>query len=85
MSKPKDEIYFRNLLRDKFDGRTGYPLDLLTDDVDLEGDLGIDSLLVREVWAKAREETGLSTDVRPPKTPSIRELAKLLSEEASKS
>ena len=53
--------------------RTGYPLDMLELDLDLEGDLGIDTVKQVEVFGRVREELGL---VREPGL-SMRELCTL--------
>jgi NAD(P)-dependent dehydrogenase (short-subunit alcohol dehydrogenase family) len=70
-------------MRDRLAERTGYPQDLLTDDVDLEGDLGIDSVLRAEIWAEILEKEGLDPKTRPSRVRSIGELSKVLAEAAA--
>ncbi len=66
------------LMRDKLAERTGYPVDLLTDDVDLEGDLGIDSVLRAEIWNEILTAEGLDPKTKPSKVRSIGELSTVL-------
>ncbi|HEX4457247.1 MAG TPA: beta-ketoacyl synthase N-terminal-like domain-containing protein, partial [Polyangia bacterium] len=53
-------------VRDKmvaaFAERTGYPAEMLELDLDLEGDLGIDTVKQVEVFARVREELGLTRE-----------------------
>ncbi|HHU08731.1 MAG TPA: hypothetical protein GXZ60_01700, partial [Intrasporangiaceae bacterium] len=41
---------------------TGYPADLLDPDLDLEADLGVDTVKQAEVFAAVREEYGVERD-----------------------
>jgi acyl transferase domain-containing protein/NAD(P)-dependent dehydrogenase (short-subunit alcohol dehydrogenase family)/acyl carrier protein len=60
---------------------TGYPLDMLESELDLEADLGIDSIQRAELWVNLSKEFGISDDARP-KSPvkTITGLAKAFSE-----
>ena len=44
--------------------QTGYPTELLDMDLDLEADLGIDTVKQAEVFASIRERTGSSVMIR---------------------
>ena len=44
--------------------QTGYPADMLDLDLDLEADLGIDTVKQAEVFARIREATGSSATTR---------------------
>ncbi len=79
-SKGKDPTFFADLMRTRLAQKTGYPLDLLTDSVDLEGDLGIDSVLRAEIWSDILATEGLDPRTRPSKVRSIGELAKVLAD-----
>jgi len=71
---------FASLMRSRLAERTGYPVDLLTDEIDLEGDLGIDSVLRAEIWNDILTLEGLDPKTRPSKVRSIGELSKVLAE-----
>jgi acyl transferase domain-containing protein len=58
----REELISR--LRDFYAGRLGYPVSVLTDDADLEADLGVDSLRQIETAAAAFAEFGVPG--RPP-------------------
>ena len=76
--------HFAGMLRDKLAARTGYPMDLLGDEVDLEGDLGIDSVLRAEIWNEILAEEGMDPKTRPQtKTRTIAVLAGVLADAAS--
>ncbi len=56
---------FSSILRTRLAERTGYPADLLGNDVDLEADLGIDSVLRAEIWGEILEAEGLDPKLKP--------------------
>ncbi|MBN2718614.1 MAG: acyltransferase domain-containing protein, partial [Deltaproteobacteria bacterium] len=56
---------WKNRLREKLVVTTGYPAEMLEDDLDLEADLGVDSVQRAEIWVSLTTEYGLSQDVRP--------------------
>jgi acyl carrier protein len=64
---------------------TGYPIDMLESGLDLEADLGIDSIQRAELWVNLSKEFNIPEDARP-KSPvrTITGLAKAFSD-ASKS
>ena len=54
---------------------TGYPEEMLGEELDLEADLGIDSVQRAEIWGKLVSEFGLDPEARPESIRSINELA----------
>ncbi|MBN2530162.1 MAG: acyltransferase domain-containing protein [Deltaproteobacteria bacterium] len=69
---------WKSRLREKLVVTTGYPADMLEDDLDLEADLGVDSVQRAEIWVALTTEYGLSQDVRPEGARTISNLAKTL-------
>jgi acyl transferase domain-containing protein/NAD(P)-dependent dehydrogenase (short-subunit alcohol dehydrogenase family)/acyl carrier protein len=73
--------------RQKISASTGYPEDMLGDSLDLEADLGIDSIQRAEIWLALVKEHGLNEEARPQKIASLmqlaQELAKIAGPEAS--
>ncbi|GEM_PF-3170899 len=65
-------------LRDKLVEKTGYPAEMLEPELDLEADLGIDSVQRAEIWAILLEEHGMPEDLEPKGARTIRELAQCL-------
>ncbi len=57
---PRGEV--RRVFAEKLAARTGYPLDMLEDDLDLEADLGIDTVKQIAVMGETREHFGLPVD-----------------------
>ncbi len=66
-------IYFKKIISEK----TGYPVELLDEEADLEADLGIDSVKQAEVVGKIREHYGyeLDPDVKLKDYPNIAAIA----------
>ena len=58
---------------------TGYPEDMLGEELDLEADLGIDSVQRAEIWGKMTSEFGIDPEARPTSIRTITELAGELS------
>jgi acyl carrier protein len=60
---------------------TGYPIDMLESGLDLEADLGIDSIQRAELWVNLSKEFNIPEDARP-KSPvrTITGLAKAFSD-----
>ncbi|MDC7125631.1 MAG: SDR family NAD(P)-dependent oxidoreductase, partial [Spirochaetales bacterium] len=58
---------------------TGYPEDMLGEELDLEADLGIDSVQRAEIWGKLVSEFGLDSEAKPNSIKTITELANELS------
>ena len=54
---------------------TGYPEDMLGENLDLEADLGIDSVQRAEIWGTLVNEFELDKEVRPAKIRTLTELA----------
>ena len=52
----------RRVLLANMVAKTGYPLEMLTEDLDLEADLGIDTVKQVEIFAKTREQFGIPRD-----------------------
>jgi acyl transferase domain-containing protein/NAD(P)-dependent dehydrogenase (short-subunit alcohol dehydrogenase family) len=52
-----------SILLDVVCERTGYPREMLEPDLDLEGDLGIDSIKRTEIFGRVRERLGLTEEV----------------------
>lgn len=54
----------RDVFVEKLVAKTGYPADMLEDDLDLEADLGIDTVKQISVMGETRERFGLAVDPR---------------------
>jgi len=67
-------------VREKLMATTGYPADMLQDDLDLEADLGVDSVQRAEIWISLTGEHGLDTEARPTGIRTIAQFAQALSE-----
>jgi acyl transferase domain-containing protein/NAD(P)-dependent dehydrogenase (short-subunit alcohol dehydrogenase family)/acyl carrier protein len=67
-----------NRVRDKLVTMTGYPEEMLEVGLDLEADLGVDSVQRAEIWISLCNEHGLSTDQRPSGVRTISQFAELL-------
>ena len=52
-------------VKDELVEMTGYPADMLENDLDLEADLGIDSIQRAELWVIVTKKYNLSEDVKP--------------------
>ena len=52
-------------IREELAKMTGYPLDMLESELDLEADLGIDSIQRAELWMVLTKELGISEESRP--------------------
>ncbi len=52
-------------IREELAKMTGYPLDMLESELDLEADLGIDSIQRAELWMILTKELGISEESRP--------------------
>ena len=65
-------------LTDKLVDATGYPTDMLEPHLDLEADLGIDSVQRAEIWVALLQEHGLDTATRPTGPRTIHNLASVL-------
>ncbi|MCP4197005.1 MAG: acyltransferase domain-containing protein [Proteobacteria bacterium] len=59
---------------------TGYPAEMLETDLDLEADLGVDSVQRAEIWITLTEEHGLDKEARPAAVRTIAQLAEALAE-----
>ena len=57
---------------------TGYPAEMLEVDLDLEADLGVDSVQRAEIWVSLVTEHGLDQETRPEGPRTIANLAKTL-------
>jgi acyl transferase domain-containing protein/NAD(P)-dependent dehydrogenase (short-subunit alcohol dehydrogenase family) len=57
---------------------TGYPAEMLEPDLDLEADLGVDSVQRADMWVSLTETYRLDTDRRPQGVRTLRELAQAL-------
>jgi acyl transferase domain-containing protein/NAD(P)-dependent dehydrogenase (short-subunit alcohol dehydrogenase family) len=71
---------WKNRLREKLVVTTGYPAEMLEDDLDLEADLGVDSVQRAEIWVSLVTEHGLNQDVRPEGARTISNLAATLAQ-----
>jgi len=56
------EADVRRVLLANMVAKTGYPLEMLTEDLDLEADLGIDTVKQVEIFSKTREHFGVPRD-----------------------
>lgn len=68
------------MLVDRFQQKTGYPAEMLEPDLDLEADLGIDTVRQMAVVSEARASLGLATDpaFKLREHPTLRKLATYL-------
>ncbi len=73
-----DVAVWKTRLREKLVKTTGYPAEMLEDDLDLEADLGVDSVQRAEIWVALISEYGLSQDIRPEGPRTISNLAATL-------
>ncbi|MBK8806376.1 MAG: SDR family NAD(P)-dependent oxidoreductase [Bacteroidales bacterium] len=62
-------------LKNKLSASTGYPEEMLDENLDLEADLGIDSVQRAEIWFSLIKENGLDETIRPQKISTITQLA----------
>ncbi|MCK9464135.1 MAG: acyltransferase domain-containing protein, partial [Proteobacteria bacterium] len=65
-------------LKDKLVKTTGYPPEMLEVNLDLEADLGVDSVQRAEIWVSLTTEHGLDPSVRPTGARTIAQLAESL-------
>ena len=65
-------------LKEKLVEATGYPAEMLEENLDLEADLGVDSVQRAEIWTSFVHEFGLDPNVRPEGVRSIANLAQTL-------
>ncbi|MBN2802466.1 MAG: SDR family NAD(P)-dependent oxidoreductase [Deltaproteobacteria bacterium] len=70
---------WKERLRSKLVTATGYPQEMLEDDLDLEADLGVDSVQRAEIWVDLITEHGLSQEARHEGPRTISSLAATLS------
>ncbi|WP_300381382.1 beta-ketoacyl synthase N-terminal-like domain-containing protein [Henriciella sp.] len=63
----------RSLIADK----TGYPADMLEDDMDLEGELGVDSIKQVEILSALREQMPNLPEVEPEQIAELRSIRKI--------
>ncbi len=66
-------------VRDRLVEITGYPVEMLEDNLDLEADLGVDSVQQAEIWMSLTKSAQLDTDKRPRAIRTIAQLALELS------
>ncbi len=65
-------------LREKLVVTTGYPPEMLETGLDLEADLGVDSVQRAEIWVALTQEHGLDPEARPAGVRTIAQLAEAL-------
>jgi acyl transferase domain-containing protein/NAD(P)H-dependent flavin oxidoreductase YrpB (nitropropane dioxygenase family)/NAD(P)-dependent dehydrogenase (short-subunit alcohol dehydrogenase family) len=58
-----DDYDVRRIVLDVICERTGYPEEMLDEDLDLEGDLGIDSIKRTEIFGRVRERLGMTDEI----------------------
>ncbi|MCU0662418.1 MAG: acyltransferase domain-containing protein [Myxococcota bacterium] len=73
-----DEATWARRVRDKLVVMTGYPEEMLEVGLDLEADLGVDSVQRAEIWISLCTEHGLSSEERPSGVRTIAQFAQLL-------
>jgi malonyl CoA-acyl carrier protein transacylase/NAD(P)-dependent dehydrogenase (short-subunit alcohol dehydrogenase family) len=69
-------------VREKLVKTTGYPTEMLEEQLDLEADLGVDSVQRAEIWISLTNEHGLDTEVRPNGIRTIVQFSEALAEMA---
>lgn len=74
-----DEVV--KIIKDTVSEKTGYPVELLDNEADLEADLGIDSVKQAEIFGKVREyyDYELDSNVKIRDYPNIKSIAKYVS------
>ena len=77
---PEDLSVWIARLRQKLVDITGYPADMLEEQLDLEADLGVDSVQRAEIWTSLLNEHGLDATSRPSGPRTIANLAQALLE-----
>jgi len=75
---PEDLSVWIARLRQKLVDITGYPADMLEEQLDLEADLGVDSVQRAEIWTSLLNEHGLDASARPSGSRTIANLAENL-------
>jgi acyl transferase domain-containing protein/NAD(P)-dependent dehydrogenase (short-subunit alcohol dehydrogenase family)/acyl carrier protein len=81
--EPADAALWTQRLTDKLVEATGYPADMLEPQLDLEADLGIDSVQRAEIWVALLTEHGMDTGLRPTGPRTIENLAAILASTGS--
>ncbi len=80
LPKGADPEVWRERVREKLVAITGYPAEMLEDQLDLEADLGVDSVQRAEIWLALTTEHGLDSEARPEGVRTIAELAQSLAD-----
>lgn len=84
VADPAEPSDFAALVRRLVADRTGYPPEMLDQPLDLEGDLGIDSIKRVEILAAIQQETGLTIDMeRAGEIRTLEELRQLAPESST--
>ncbi len=74
-----DPAKWEERIREKLVSATGYPAEMLETELDLEADLGVDSVQRAEIWVSLTSEHGLDSESRPAGgTRTIAQLAEAL-------
>jgi acyl transferase domain-containing protein/NAD(P)-dependent dehydrogenase (short-subunit alcohol dehydrogenase family) len=73
--EPGDAGIWAQRLKSKLVETTGYPEEMLEEHLDLEADLGVDSVQRAEIWTTLLREHGLDPDLRPEGARTIANLA----------
>ena len=76
--KGGDPTLWIERLREKLVQTTGYPPEMLELDLDLEADLGVDSVQRAEIWVSLTTEHDLDSEARPTGARTIAQLAEVL-------
>ncbi|MCP4605616.1 MAG: acyltransferase domain-containing protein [Proteobacteria bacterium] len=76
----KDKSAWIERVRQKLVNVTGYPPEMLEEHLDLEADLGVDSVQRAEIWLALTTEHNLDTEARPKGIRTIAQLAESLAE-----
>ncbi|MDJ0762232.1 MAG: beta-ketoacyl synthase N-terminal-like domain-containing protein [Myxococcota bacterium] len=76
----QDASVWRERVREKLVAITGYPAEMLEDQLDLEADLGVDSVQRAEIWLALTSEFNLDSETRPKAVRTIMQLADALAE-----
>ncbi len=75
-----DTAVWLERVRDKLVAVTGYPAEMLEEQLDLEADLGVDSVQRAEIWLALTTEYGLDSEVRPTGIRTMVQFAEALAE-----
>ena len=72
-----EAAYMAEIVRGLIADKTGYPPEMLEDDMDLEGELGVDSIKQVEILSALREQMPNLPEVDPEQIAELRSIRKI--------